>query len=393
MKLLHTADWHLGQTRFGNQTASGNSRIADQAGALERMTRAAVTEKVDAVIFAGDTFDTRWVAPEVLAMFSAALTRLRAADIGAIIVPGNHDGMTAIAQPGTHALNYLRALDVPGVEVLTVPGPVRLYLPNGQPINVVAMPYPHKRAFDLSLPEHDPQDRVKEAGRRLTEAILVETEAFRDLPGPLVLVAHLTVAGARTGSEASLMKMGWDVSIDERALEPFDYGALGHIHRHQQVAGSGWYSGSVEAVDFGELGQEKVWVLADLEAGGVRAIPTGARRLERLIVIMEPDGDLWADWPGAADGPIVNLHITGDRQPRAADVARIQRQLRDRGASYVHTTRDITTTSTRLSESEVARDTDILTVTHRYLMAAGVADNEVEATMLMARELVAAAAE
>src|SRR5262245_2625572 len=85
MRLLHTADWHVGRS------IRGRSRSEEFATALDEVVGIAVEEVVDAVLVAGDVYDHRSPAPDADALVFDALVRLHEADIPVVLIPGNHD--------------------------------------------------------------------------------------------------------------------------------------------------------------------------------------------------------------------------------------------------------------------------------------------------------------
>lgn len=337
MRLLHCADLHLGVTRYGYPTPTGNSRIADFAATARLVVDVAKEERADAVLFAGDTFNSRRPGPEELAAIARVLSDLSSLGIRTVVLPGNHDGMTTIGDPTTHALLWLRHLDLPLVDVLTRPGPYTVSTRSG-PFRVFALPYPHKRALDKELGDMPYEERVEETGRRLEQAIL--TLGLREEGMPNVFLGHLSVAGASLGSEAS-MRFGWDVIIRPDVLGRFDYAALGHIHKQQQVGEKAWYAGAPEYIDFGEATQEKGFLLAEVTEGyapKVQHIPSDCRRMRTIDAEQQPDGRLVASVKESWAHAIVKvtIHCQYER-PSAKTVADLIRVVRAGGASFVKT--------------------------------------------------------
>ena len=335
MKLLHAADLHIGLTRYGRPTSSGgNTRLDDFAATLDRLVESAIAHEVAAVIIAGDALHTRWASPAALDILARAATRLRKADILFVVLPGNHDGMSTLGDASSHALLWLDSLAIPGVYVLIRPGAHILYPKAGQLV-VVAVPYPHKRTFDSRWADMSSDQRIIEAGR-VVDDLIRAFAAERRPDAPLVLAGHFTTVAAKLGSEQT-MKMTWDVSIDPAVFEPYDYVALGHIHRAQQVAPNAWYAGSPEYIDFGEEGQPKGWNIVEVEPGAppvVERVVNPARELFTFMLDDETAEDVAMD--GAfAPGAIVKLRYITTARPKADRVAALRQRALGAGASWV----------------------------------------------------------
>jgi len=391
VRIAHSADWHIGLSRYGQVLPDGrNSRIVDFERTLERFVQSAITEGADLAIFAGDTFHTRREGPEERAAFARGLSRLARSHIPVIVGTGNHDGMSTVGDPSSHSLRWLQELALPGVQVVTEPGQSVLVRTQDGP-TITVLPYPHKRAFDVELAHLDPEDRVIEAGRRLESAIALladQAQKARGAGHPSIFVGHLTVAGSRTGSEAT-MKLGWDIAVSARAFDGFDYAALGHIHAAQQMD-KAVYPGSPEYIDFGDATQVKGWVIADVEVGQVpvvRRVPSGARQMVDYTAYAEGDTfSMYAPTPSVPlDGAMVRLIIEATKVPRSGDVAGLVKALRDGGASFVKV-------DVRIDRPDAVRvdadpDLDIIEATRRWLNANGHAE---EPAITMAQQLIAA---
>jgi exonuclease SbcD len=390
LRILHAADVHLGVRRYGTPVPpSGiNSRILDFAGTLGRAVKEA-NDKADLLVLAGDTFDNRRPGPEELAALTAALS-VRQTPV--VIIPGNHDGMTTIGDPATHALNWMAAADLPGVYVLTGAGWHTIHATWGS-LHVFALPYPHKRAFDSVLRDLPIDERPNEAARRLESAIA--TLAVREPGGIGIAVAHLSTLGAGL-TETTSMRMGWDVAVRPETFDIFDATLLGHVHRQQQVAENAWYAGSPEYMDFGEVTQTKGFLLWEVEAGQkpvVTSIPSGARPMVRMaatctrerIHVINPDAP---DLPDVA-GAIVRLDVTGTERPNPADLAALVRAVRDRGAAFVQTKVDVAGQVVR-GEIRVDAEDDIIETLGRWLSTNG---HPEEPALTAGKELVAALAD
>lgn len=382
MRLLHCSDIHGGVVRYG----VGDSRLRDIEATLGRIADDAVASAVTWTIISGDAFDSRRPGPDWLRVFADFVHRIGRL----IIVPGNHDGTTTIGDPSTHALLWLASLGLPGVHVLTSPGVHRLG-EGENAIDIFALPYPHKRALDAQLAAMPVDERANEVGQRV-ERIIAEL-AIRPSPDvPFVLVGHVTVLGAKLGSEAA-MKLGWDAGIGVDALQPFDYAALGHVHRQQQIAPNAWYAGSVEYLDFKDLGAKKGWLIVDVTPGQPPVVTprlNPGRPMLDVSIAQHSNGDLVASVPPGPAwryGPIVRLSInaTVDR-PRPQAIAALVKAVKEMGASFVKTAvrLDLPTTAATATEVDPEADTDTLLA--GWLVQHG---HPIEPTLSVGRQLLA----
>lgn len=361
MKLVHASDLHLITPRY----AIGDSRLVEAKAILAKLLATAVEAKATLLVISGDTFDSRWVSPTVLHLLADWLADCAVAGIRVVIVPGNHDGMTTIGDPSTHALRWLAALHLPWVDVILEPGLFQTRDGDDERIDIWALPYPHKRAMDAQLPDVPVDERAIEVGHRIEEAI--RTLAIRPDPAiPFVFVGHVSILGAALGSEAA-MKLGWDTGISSDVLAPFDYAALGHIHRQQAIAPNAWYAGSAAYLDFKDADTPKGFLVVEVEPGKppvVQPVPSGARPMHDLTFEQAPDGSLVGRLAVWRDEPIVRatIHATVER-PRPEAIAGLVRALRDRGALLVKTVVDLDLPIVEAAVQEVdpeADDTDLL---------------------------------
>jgi exonuclease SbcD len=383
VRLIHVADLHLGLTRYGFDTPTGNTRVADFTATLNHAVDAAIEREAEMFVLAGDTFNSRRPGPLELEAVVAALRRLSVEHgIASVVIPGNHDGMTTIGDPRTHALNWLAAAGLPDVHVLTTPGTHRIEKRGRWGATVFALPYPHKRAFDTLRPDLTPEERVVEIGKRVTDAIA--TLAIRTDGEPFIFVGHATVLGAKAGAEAT-MRIGWDVSITPEVLDRFDYAALGHIHRHQKVGTRGWYAGSPEYIDFAEAGTEKGFLLVDIgpEGPAVEMIPSGARPFVD-IEMSHADAPLPEDLAGA----VVRIRIHAATRLTPRQVNAVITEARARGASYVKTEVRLDAPA-EVQEREAVAEGDTVEAVRQWLASRG---HPEEPTTSIAREMIASLA-
>jgi len=283
MKILHFADAHIDMANYGRHDPQTGLpvRVLDFLKSLDEIVETAVAEKVDLVIFAGDAYKDRSPAPTFQREWGKRIMRLSQAGIPTLLLVGNHDLSPAIGR--AHAIQEFETLNVPNVRVISKPqllGPDDL---GGLPLNVIGLPWVSRSGLMASL-ESDAQasaDIYSELETRLTQ--LFETYLEQADPSlPLVLTAHASVQGAVFGGERMVM-LGNDLVLSGSMVKNprLDYVALGHIHKPQNLNGPGpyrgdktpalhppvIYPGSIERVDFGEAGDDKFFVIAEVARG------------------------------------------------------------------------------------------------------------------------------
>lgn len=333
VKLLHVADVHIGVSRHGKVVDGRNSRLDDMGSVLTRFAEVAISEQVDLALIVGDLFDGRRPGPDEIRVAIRPLQALSAAKIRTLITPGNHDGMGTIADPDSHTLGWMAELEMPRVHVFTKPG-TGIVLAGDVEVNVARIPFPHKRAYDVEHAELEIAERVELVSRDVEQAIAYMATLMKG-PEIRLFMGHLTVAGAMLGQE-SAMRMGWDVMINPQVLEAFDYAALGHIHRQQEVTAKAWYSGSPAALDWDDE-EPKGFLLVDVAKGKtpvVEVVPSGARRL--VTIMTDAQDDQLPAGPDVTDA-IVRLIVEplpGERVPSNM-IAAITAAVYAEGAFYV----------------------------------------------------------
>lgn len=298
IKLLHIADTHIGVENYGRlDTSTGlHTRLQDFVKCLEFAIDTALEREVDAVLFAGDAYKQATPNPTHEGKFAEQMRRLRDHQIPIVMVTGNHDVSASFGKAS--ALNIFRALG--GEEHFIVaekPQLVQLQTRKG-PLQVACFPWPTRHIL-LTKDEYKNLSD-EEITRTIEEKCQSRIEKFaRDLAPeiPSVLLAHLAVADAvYSGSERTTI-IGQDPIILQGVVKnpAFDYVALGHIHKHQDLNSDGHphvvYPGSIERVDFGEANEEKGFCLVSLKKGEshYEFIPTPARKFVKIDVDVRPE--------------------------------------------------------------------------------------------------------
>ncbi len=273
IKLLHFADAHIDMANYGqHDPVTGLPlRVMDFLKSLDFIVDAAINEKVDLVIFAGDTYRDRSPAPTFQREWGKRIMRLSRAKIPTLLLTGNHD-----VSPSQYRAHAIQEFDTLSPDYIHVVSSLKLLGPDdldNVPVQVVAIPWITRSGILSSLAadsanEEDPQEIIENA----LNDWLNQTIYSLDPDLPTILTAHASIAGAKFGSEQTV-KIGRDVVLPPGlvANPALDYVALGHIHRYQNLnLGSHppvIYPGSIERVDFGEINEEKGFIIAEIEKG------------------------------------------------------------------------------------------------------------------------------
>lgn len=275
IKILHLSDIHMG-SGFShgkiNPVTGLNTRLEDFVGTLSRCIDRAIAEPVDLVLFGGDAFPDATPPPLVQEAFASQFRRLVDAQIPTVLLVGNHD-QHAQGQGGASLCIY-RTLGVPGFMVGDRLETHCIQTNNGA-VQVITLPW-LTRSTLLTRPETENLS-LAEVNQLLIERLQVALEGeIRRLDAdiPTVLLGHLMIDNARYGAERFLaVGKGFTIPLSLLTRPCFDYVALGHVHKHQNLSQTHppvIYPGSIERVDFSEEKEEKGFVLIELERGNAK---------------------------------------------------------------------------------------------------------------------------
>jgi exonuclease SbcD len=273
IKLLHFADAHIDiATQGKHDPITGLPlRVLDFLKALDTIVDTAITEKVDLVIFAGDAYKDRTPAPTFQREWGKRMIRLSAAGIPTILLVGNHDLSPATGR--AHTMQEFSTLAVPHIHVIDKPVFLKPADLEGLPLQVLGLPWIFRSglmaSLELSAVKSDQINQMLED--RITDILKSWLDQL-DPSLPAILTAHGSVQGAVYGNERAVM-LGRDLILPGSIVKDprLDYVALGHIHKAQDVNQGHRppvvYPGSIERVDFGEVNDEKSFVISSIERG------------------------------------------------------------------------------------------------------------------------------
>jgi exonuclease SbcD len=317
IRILHTADWHLGAA------LQGWSREAEQRAALAQLIALAKSRDVDAVIVAGDIFDSLNPSAEAQRLLYDTLRDLRAACPRAAValIAGNHDPAGRLEAPralfelaGVHSVGIVArrdgALDLDAhlLPIRDASGAIGAY--------ILALPYP--RAADLPIAGADVSGSAVIWGVRALYREAVAAARAQIGAAPLVLTGHLHIAGGleSEGAERRILVGGEHAAPPDIFPEDAAYVALGHLHRPQYVGRESIrYSGALVPMSKTEIGYSHGATIVEIGPRGfVSAEP---RAFERSVAHLRVPAS------GAVDvGNIESALAALDLDPETADDAR-----------------------------------------------------------------------
>ena len=286
MRILHTSDWHLGQHFMGKTRQVEHQAFC--AWLIEQVREQAV----DAVLIAGDIFDTGAPPSYAREQYNRFIVELRATGCELVVLGGNHDSVAMLGESKT-LLAQLGTRVIPGVceqldEQLLV-----LHRLDGTP-GAILCGIPFIRPRDVLLSQagqsaQDKQQSLQQAIQQHYQGLYSLAEAKRaELGGdlPIIATGHLTTVGASASDSVREIYVGSLEAFPTSAFPPVAYIALGHIHRPQKVGGLEHirYCGSPIALSFDEAKQQKEVLLVDLDSSGLRQItPLPVPRFQPLL--------------------------------------------------------------------------------------------------------------
>ncbi len=262
MRILHTADWHLGRT------LEGRSRMAEQEAFVDELVEMVKKEQIDIILVAGDVFDS--VNPPAAAeqLFYESLARL--SDKGrrpVAVISGNHDHPDRISAARTlMCAHNIFLFGRPQAAVC------RIDVPScGETMMLAPLAYPSESRLAELLSSDCKETTMRDRYDDRIRALLAAMAASFTAETVNIAMSHLYVAGGRTSDSERPIEVGGAYTVAAESLpKAAQYVALGHLHRPQdvkQAKTAARYSGSPLAYSFSEAGQAKSVTVVDVHPG------------------------------------------------------------------------------------------------------------------------------
>ncbi len=315
MRLIHTADWHLGRL-FHNQHLTD-----DQEHVLVQLIELAAEVKPAAVVVAGDLYDRAVPPTEAVDLLDHVLTELvDRLGVTLIAIAGNHDSAARVgfassllSQRGLHAVGRLAQAAVP-IVLRDEHGPVR----------VSALPYADPTEARDAYADADIHDQQAVSAAGVARALAAAAPQERH-----VLVAHAFIAGGLESQSERPLSVGGAQQVSAGTFAGFDYVALGHLHRPQACGSEAVrYAGSLLKYSFAEHAHDKSVCVVDIGPRGSaagEAGEAGGAAVAIETVALSPRRDV-----RRLEGTLAELLERGPADPRSDDY--VLASLLDRGA-------------------------------------------------------------
>lgn len=274
MRLIHTSDWHLGQHFYGKSRANEHQQF------LNWLLMQVTTHNVDAIIVAGDIFDTTTPPSYAREMYFDFIAKLHQQACSLIILAGNHDSVAMLVE-SKQVLAHLSTQVIAQAGMDEKEQLITLRDPQGK-VQALICAIPFIRPRDVltsqagqsaSQKQGDLQQAISDYYQKNVAFAQKQREALQ-ANIPIIATGHLTTVGVTCSESVRDIYIGSLAAFPANAFPQVDYIALGHIHRGQKVAKNNHirYSGSPIALSFDEANQEKQVLMVDFAQGKLNDI-------------------------------------------------------------------------------------------------------------------------
>ncbi|WP_372624862.1 exonuclease subunit SbcD [Arsukibacterium sp.] len=265
MRILHTSDWHLGQHFIGK------SRAGEHAAFLRWLVTKVTELNIDAIIVAGDIFDTATPPSYARELYNQFIVELQPTACQLVVLGGNHDSPAVLAE-SKQLLAKLNTTVIPAIPAELTEQLLVLQDKNGKAACLLAA-VPFLRSRDLLQSQagqsgQQKQQNLQQAIASHYQQLFALAEQYNQqhqLQLPIVMTGHLTTVGVSQSESVRDIYIGTLEAFSASAFPPADYIALGHIHQAQQLNSNTdiRYSGSPIPLSFDEARQQKQLWLVD----------------------------------------------------------------------------------------------------------------------------------
>jgi len=277
MRIIHTSDWHLGQHFYGK------SRAAEHQQFLNWLIAQSESQHIDAIIVAGDIFDTGTPPSYAREMYFDFIAKLHQTRCQLVILAGNHDSVAMLSE----SQKLLQQLSTRVVSAVSGDMAEQVFVLNSlkteQQAVICAIPFIRPRDIVKSYAgqsAREKQHSLQQAISAHYQILFAQAQALSQLDQdegkrlPIIATGHLTTIGASTSESVRDIYIGTLEAFPASEFPAADYIALGHIHRPQKVTKSEHirYSGSPIALSFDEANTRKSIVIAAFNNGALSKV-------------------------------------------------------------------------------------------------------------------------
>ena len=331
MRILHTADWHIGQRLHER------SRLDEHQQFLDWLLETIQKRKVDLLLVSGDIFDTSLPSAEATNLYYRFLYRLfDETDAYAVITAGNHDSSRHLEAPR----EFLEMGKIYVVGLATEPAKCVLPFPPDNPrVMVAAVPY--LLESDLQHFSYETEADRNERYRGWLKAFYADCVACMPAELPKVLMGHLFVQGGKVTDSERNIQIGGATAIHASDFpDGVNYVALGHLHRPQAIKGAAYpirYSGSPIPLRFNESNYRKAVYLLDLSDDGTLVLDETIEIpvFKELCTVEGDEGAiLWEAGTGMWDGRYIQVKLKL-KEPAVGIGDKIRQVFSERGGEVL----------------------------------------------------------
>jgi DNA repair exonuclease SbcCD nuclease subunit len=313
LQVLVVGDVHIDQGSWAGRGKIGKAAWESATACWRAAVDQAIERKVDAFCLAGDAFRNHQPSAEAVELIADGIRDLSKAGITSVVLPGNHE-LHGLPAGHRHALD--RLADIPLVSVVNEVGVVCV-----NDLQIACVPWP-RRVGDAARLGVNVAEVEAAVSRRVAEDIDRLAESVR-FDQPSLLIGHLLAdtvrfgGGAGRGSEMAMAANLVEPVVSVAQLESlFPMAVLAHVHRRQKLgkAGKVFYTGSTDAHDISDEGQEKAASLVCFDTAGVptmHALPLPARSFTTIDVDLDSPEEVAAACKAVRDGDLVRLRWSG----------------------------------------------------------------------------------
>jgi exonuclease SbcD len=266
-RVLHSSDWHLGQHFYGKSRANEHQQF------LNWLLQQVKQHDIDAVIVAGDIFDTGTPPSYAREMYFDFIVNMNKLNCQLVILAGNHDSVAMLGE-SKQLLSHLSCTVIPSVSDDINKQVISLKNKAGEVSAILcAIPFIRPRDVVVSSSGQTAKHKQQSLQQGISEhyqllyqqAEILAKQNDGENTLPIIATGHLTTVGVTTSESVRDIYIGTLEAFPANAFPPADYIALGHIHRSQKVAKTDHirYCGSPIPLSFDEAGQDKNVLLAE----------------------------------------------------------------------------------------------------------------------------------
>lgn len=268
MKILHTSDWHLGMS-FGI-----HSLADEQRSFIGQLVQIIEDKQVDAVIIAGDIYDTSVSNREAIELYNMAVTGIcNERNVPLLVIAGNHDGAARLAscrelleRAGLFVVGRLEA----DIQPVTI-----------QDVDFYLLPYFNMDEVKSLYPD---EAKTITSYESATDVVCNHIRETLDRSKKNIVISHSFIVGSELSDSDRSAKVGTATAVSKDVFREFDYVALGHIHRPQNLTDRIRYSGSPLIYSFGaEEKYEKSVTILDTDTMEQEYVPIRPIRNVRTL--------------------------------------------------------------------------------------------------------------